>query len=47
MAVESGLQVVLGMTPSYAAGFAGLVFAWHHYRKRQRAGGVPRDRRRR
>lgn len=33
---DIGLKVVLGMTFSYLASFAGLVFAWYHWRKRQR-----------
>lgn len=38
--VDPGLKVVIGMTFSYLASFAGLFFAWYHYRKRQREGGA-------
>lgn len=34
--VEVALKVVLGMTVAYLASFAGMFFAWYHYRKRQR-----------
>lgn len=36
---EQGLKVVLGMTAAYVASFAGMLFAWHAYRRRQREGG--------
>ncbi|HLE46874.1 MAG TPA: hypothetical protein VI818_01150 [Candidatus Thermoplasmatota archaeon] len=34
--VEPALKVVLGMTVAYLASFAGMFFAWYHWRKRQR-----------
>jgi F0F1-type ATP synthase assembly protein I len=33
---EGALKVVLGMTVAYLASFAGMFFAWYHYRKRHR-----------
>jgi len=43
VAAEEGLKVVVGLTVSYLASFAGLFFAWYHYRKRQRLGQAPRE----
>lgn len=34
--VEPALKVVLGMTVAYLASFAGMFFAWYHWRRRHR-----------
>lgn len=35
---DQGLKVVLEITAAYVASVAGMLFAWYHYRKRQREG---------
>jgi len=34
--MDKGLAMVIGMSIAYLASFAGLVLAWHSYRKHQK-----------
>ena len=34
--MSQGLAVVLGMTIAYVASFVGMIFAYLHYKKRER-----------